>query len=284
MKKILLLLAAIPMLFGCSATRIAYDNFGPVSRFMLGRYVDLDSAQADALKPRIASFHRWHRASELPAYAAVLRSASQRAARGITAEDVQWGIASVRAHMRVFAARAAEEVAPVLVTLDAAQLAEIEHQFAENNAKYARDYLAADDTRRRRTQLKRAIERFSDFAGELSDEQEARIARFLLAHERHMLLRFEDRGRWQRDALALVRQHREPQELGRRLAETFTRPELRRSDEFAREDARWERDFAQLVVELDHSMSARQRASVVKRMRDYAEDAAVLSGKPGEAA
>lgn len=284
MKKTLLLLAATSMLVSCSATRIAYDNFGLVSRFMLGRYVDLDTAQAEALKARIAGFHQWHRTNELPVYAAVLHSASQRAAKGIAAEDVQWAIASLRAHMRSFAARAAEDAAPVLVTLDPVQLSALEHKFAEDNEKYAREYLAADDTKRRRAQLKRAIGRFSEFAGDLSDEQEARIARFLLSHERHVVLRLEDRQHWQRDALALLREHRDPRELGRRLAETFTRPELRRSEEFVREDRRWEQDFAQLVVELDRSMSARQRASVVKRLQDYADDAAVLAGKQREAA
>ena len=285
MKKFLLvLLAASPLLASCSATRVAYDNFGIVARFMGGRYLDLDSAQWDELKPRIAGFHRWHRVNELPLYAALLRSASQRAARGITAEDVEWGIANVRARMRRFAAKAAEDAAPVLSTLEPAQLAALDHRFAENNEKYAREYLAADDTRRRRAQLRRAIGRFSEFAGELTEEQQARIERFLLAHERHVVLRFEDRRHWQRDALALLRQQHPPRELGRRLAETFLRPELRRSEEFLREDRRWEEDFAQLVVELDRSMSARQRAHVVGRLRDYAEDAAVLSGRPRESA
>lgn len=283
-KALLLLLAGLPALIGCSATRIAYDNFGLMSRFMLGRYVDLDTAQAEALKPRIAGFHQWHRTNELPVYAAVMHSASQRAAQGITAEDVQWAIASVRAHLRSFAARASEEAAPVLVTLDPVQLAALEHKFAEDSEKYAREYLAVDDAKRRRAQLKRAIGRFSEFAGDLTHEQEERIEQFLLAHERHVVLRFEDRQRWQRDALALLREHREPRELGRRLAETFTRPELRRSEEFVREDKRWEQDFAQLVVELDRSMSARQRASVVKRLQDYAEDASVLAGRQREAA
>jgi hypothetical protein len=279
-----ILVAAALLLASCSATRIAYDNFGLMSRFMLGRYVDLDTPQADALKPRIAGFHQWHRANEMPVYAAVLHSASRRAAKGITAEDVEWSIANVRLRFRAFAARAAEEAAPVLVTLEPVQLAALEHKFAEDNEKYAREYLAADDAKRRRAQLKRAIGRFSEFAGDLTDEQEARVARFLLAHERHVVLRFEDRQHWQRDALALLREHREPHELGRRLAETFTRPELRRSEEFVREDKRWEQNFAQLVVDLDRSMSARQRASVVKRLQDYADDAAVLSGKRGEAA
>lgn len=280
----LALLAGTSILAGCSATRLAYDNFGIVARFMSGRYLDLGPAQWDDLKPRIASFHRWHRANELPAYEALLRSASQRAARGITAEDVRWAISNLRARMRRFAAKAAEDAAPVLATLEPAQLTALEHKFADDNEKYARKYLAADDARRGRAQLKRAIARFSDFAGELTPEQEARVERFVVSHERHVALRFEDRRHWQRDALALLSQHREPHELGQRLAETFTRPELRRSEEFLREDGRWEQDFAQLVVELDRSMTPVQRARVVKRLQDYAEDAAVLAGKPGEAA
>jgi hypothetical protein len=277
-------LALAFLLVGCSVTRVAYDNFGIFARVMGGRYLDLDSAQWEGLKPRIASFHQWHRANELPAYAALLQSASQRAAKGITAEDVEWGIANVRARIHRFAARAAEDAAPVLATLEPGQLAALEHKFAENNEKYAREYLTADSAKRRRAQLKRAIGYFSDFAGELTPEQEARVERFVASHERHVELRFEDRRHWQREALAILEKHYPPLELGRRLAETFTRPELRRSEEFLREDRRWEQDFAQLVVDLDRSMSARQRARVVRRLQSYAEDAAALAAKIGEAA
>ncbi len=64
----------------------------------------------------------------------------------------------------------------------------------------------------------------------------------------------------------------------------FTRPEARRSEEFLREDRRWDEDFAQLVVDLDRSLSPAQRARVVRRLSDYAEDCAVLAGKKTEAA
>lgn len=281
---LLALVAASPLLASCSLTRVGYDNADTVVRYWASHYLDLDSAQSDDLKRRVASFQQWHRANELPAYAALLGSASRRAAKSITSEDVEWGIANVRARMRRFAAKAAEDAAPVLASLEPAQLAALEHRFAENNEKYAREYLAADDARRRHAQLKRAIGRFEDFAGGLSPAQEAHIERFVVSHERHVVLRFEDRQHWQRDALAILGQHYPPQELGRRLAETFSRPELRRSEEFVREDRRWERDFAQLVVDLDRTMSDRQRARVVKRLQAYAEDAAALAAKTGEAA
>jgi hypothetical protein len=271
-------------LAACSTTRLAYDNADTVLRFMASSYLDLDAAQSDDLTPRIVRFLQWHRSSELPVYAALLRSASRRAAEGITAEDVAWGLANVRLRYRRLAAKAAEDAAPVLATLASAQLAALERKLAEDNEKFAKKFLSSDDKERRRAQLKRMLERFRDFAGELTPEQEARIERFALAHERHVALRFEDRQRWQRDLVAALKEERGPQELGRRLAEMFTRPEPRRSEEFVREDKGWDEDLGQLIVDLDRSLSPKQRAQVVRRLSDYAEDFAVLSGRRKEAA
>src|SRR6267154_760618 len=280
----LLLVIGAPVLASCSATRLAYDNADTVLRFMASSYLDLDAAQSDDLTPRIVRFHQWHRSSELPAYAALLRSAGERAAKGITAEDVAWGLANVRLRYRGFAARAAEDAAPVLATLAPAQLAALERKLAEDNAKFAKKFLSSDDKDRRPAQLKRMLERFRDFAGELTPEQEARIERSALDHERHVALRFEDRQRWQRDLVAALKEQRESQALGRSLAEMFTRPELRRSEEFVREDKRWDEDLGQLIVDLDRSLSPKQRADVVRRLFDYAEDFAVLAGRRKEAA
>jgi hypothetical protein len=279
----LLLAIGALVLASCSATRVAYDNADTMLRFMASSYLDLDAAQSDDLTPRIVRFHQWHRSNELPVYVALLRSASQRAAEGITAQDVAWGLANVRLRYRRFAAKAAEDAAPVLATLANAQLAALERKFAENNEKYTKEFLSSDDKERRRKQLKRMLERLRDFAGELTPDQEAYIGRFALAHERHVALRFEDRQRWQRDFVAALGRERKPEELGRRLAEMFERPELRRSEEFIREDTRWDEDLGLLIVDLDRSLSPKQRAHVVRRLSDYAEDFAVLAGRRKEA-
>jgi len=278
----ILLFAAACSLAACSLTRVAYNNADTVAHFMADSYLDLDDTQSKELSSHIARLHQWHRANELPVYAALLHSASQRAARGITAEDVAWGLANLRARYRILAAGAAVEAAPVLATLGAAQLAALEHKFAERNEEYARKYLPKDEEKRRRAQLDRAVKRFEDFIGGLTRGQEALVERFVRSHERHVVLRFEDRRRWQRDALALLGRHPEAREIGERLADTFKRPELRRSEEFLREDRRWDEDLARLIVDLDRTLSAKQRAHLVRRLEDYAEDFASLAGRKGE--
>ena len=276
-------LAVCALLASCSATRFAYDNADTALRFMASSYLELDATQAEDMRLRIVQFHQWHRANELPAYAALMRSASARAARGITAEDVAWGLANLRARYHSFAAKAAEDAAPVLATLAPDQIAALEHRFAENNQKYAKEFLAADGGKRRRAQVNRVLERLSDFAGDLTPDQETRIERFVLAHESHVALRFEDRRQLQRDVITALKQPRSAQELGASLAGMFNRPELRRSETFIREDKAWDEDLGQLIVDLDHTLSSKQRARVVRRLSDYADDFAALAGDKKEA-
>ncbi|HET7766478.1 MAG TPA: DUF6279 family lipoprotein [Burkholderiales bacterium] len=278
------LLAACALLGACSATRFAYDNADTLLRFMASSYFDLDSAQAEDMRLRIVRLHQWHRTSELPAYAALMRSASERAARGITAEDVAWGLENVRSRYRKLAAKAAEEAAPVLATLAPEQIAALESKFADNNAKFEREFLSADDQERRRAQARRMLARFRDLAGDLSADQEARIELFVLANEKHVALRYEDRLLLQRDLVAAIRTHRDPRELGASLAEIFGKPELRRTEAFIRDDKAWDASLAQLIVELDRSLSPAQRARVVRRLSDYASDFAALAGEEKGAA
>jgi hypothetical protein len=278
------LLAACALLAACSATRLAYDNADTALRFMASSYLDLDPEQTEEMRQRIVQFHEWHRANELPAYAALMRSASERAGRGITAEDVAWGLDNLRARYRRSAARAVEGAAPVLATLTPGQIAGLERKFAENNEKYEKDFLAADETKRRRAQAKRVLERIRDFAGDLTDDQEARIKRFALANEKHVALRFEDRRQLQRGLVDAIRTQHNAKELGASLAEIFNRPERRRSETFITEDRAWDEALGRLIVELDRSLSPKQRARVVRRLSDYASDFAALAGEKKEAA
>jgi hypothetical protein len=257
---------------------MAYNNADTALRFMASSYLELDPAQAEDMSERIARFHQWHRRSEVPAYADLMRSASERAARGITADDVAWGLDNVRSRYRKFAAKAAEDAAPVLATLNSEQISALERKFADNNGKFEKDFLQADDAKRRRAQTKRMLERFRDFTGDLSVDQEARIDLFVLTYENHVAVRYEDRRQWQRQFVAAIKTLHGSPALGPGLADLFNHPEKRRTEAFIREDRAWDGGLAQLIVELDGSLSPEQRAHVVRRLSEYASDFAALAG------
>ena len=274
---IVLLLAVA--LSACSAVRVSYNNADTVLRYMAWEYFDLDGAQYEDVKARLVRLHEWHRATELPLYAEIAREARRRAADSVNEKDVAWGLAALRTRYRFAAARAAEDAAPLLATLSPEQLIHLEKKIARRNEKFAGENLPEDERSRVRVQAKKMIERFEDFTGSLSDEQQMRIGRFIRNHQRFTRLRFEDRQRWQREALALIRSHRDPRELGPRLAVLFTQPESYRDQEFPRVAARWEADFAGLIVDLTRTFTPEQRARSLRRMDAYAEDFSILAGE-----
>lgn len=279
------MLAALALLAGCAGmTRLAYDNADTLLQSLAQEYFDFDAAQSRDLKARLQRFHEWHRVNELPLYAAFLSSADRRFARGITTDDVTWAFDTMRARYRFLAARAIEEGAPLLATLSPAQVAVLERKLGDNNEKYARNFILPDEPRRVRAQARRMLQSMRQWTGDVTREQQALIEDFARAHDRQTRLRFEDRVRWQNEALDLLRQRLPAKELAPRLAKLFTDPDARRSQEFRREDRRWQEDFGRLLVELNGTLSRIQRAHVAQRLESYASDFTALAARTGKEA
>ena len=269
--------ALAALLGGCTMVRIAYNNVEPLVRYTAHDYFDLDEAQSEQFRKRLPQFHDWHRRTELSLYADLLRTAVKRGANGISLEDLTWAAQELRARYRVIVTRAVEDAAPILVTLTPPQIVELEKRLDKANAKFAREFLSGDERRRHRAQLKRLLNRFSDWTGPLSDEQEQRIERFVKAHAPTTVMRFENRKRWQREAVALIGQHRSSPALVPRLTDIFTQPAAHRTPEFTAALARWEADLFDLVLDIDRTLSAVQRAHALARIERYAEDFEALS-------
>lgn len=270
-------LALLALLPGCAMMRIAYNNAEPLVRYTANDYVDLDERQNEQFRARLLQFHDWHRSTELPAYAELLRKAAQRGANGVSREDVAWAAQAMRARYAAVITKAIEDAAPILVTLSPAQIEELEKRLAKANDKFAREFLPADERKRHRAQLKRMLGRFSDWTGTLTDEQQARIERFVKAHAQTTMLRFDNRRIWQREAVSLIRQQRNPQALAPLLADIFTLPAAHRTPEYTGVLARWEAHLIDLILDIDRTLSAEQRAHALRRIERYAEDFEALS-------
>jgi hypothetical protein len=276
--------AALMLLSACSAVRLTYNNADTLARFRVSDYVDFTPAQAEQFKARFAVLHQWHRAQELPAYTQLLRNAGDRIAKGLSVDDVAWAIDNARDRYRKMAARAASDAAPLLATLTPEQLQQMEKRFAENNRKYARDYLEGDA---RRLQYKRAAQLedyFRDWIGPLNDRQIERLDRFAEGYGRMQAMRLDDRKRTQQEAMAILRAERDPLRLGSRLAALFAHPDEGRSAEYRSAVARYESEVASLIVDMDRLLTAGQRVRAQRRAISYAEDLAALSeGAPAAA-
>ena len=271
--------ALAALLGGCAMVRVTYDNAEPLVRYTARDYFDLNEKQNDQFRKRLLRFHDWHRANELPHYARLLRTAAQRGEKGITREDEAWAAAQMRARYRVLIVKTVDEASPILVMLSPAQIKELEKRLAKANEKFEREFLPAGEDKRSRAQAKRLLKRFKDWTGTLSDRQEERIERFVKAQMHTAQMRFENRRRWQREAVALLRQVRTPEELAARLADIFVQPANHRPPEYVRALAAWESDLTDLILDIERTLAPEQRAHFLRRMGRYAEDFEALSAE-----
>jgi hypothetical protein len=277
---IVLLAAALA---GCgSIARIAYNNGDLALRLMAYEYFDLQGEQQEILKAQLARFHEWHRREELPAYAGMFQSAADRVARGLAREDVLWAVAAVRARYRSTVAQAAEEGAPVIATFGPDNYAALERKLADNNQKFVKEFLAADQAKRDRARAKWLAERFEFFMGDLTDAQRALIARFVQSQPQLTEVRLDDRKRRQQEFVQLVKEHRSSPALAERLRSFFLNWEHDRGPEHARLAREWEDGLVRLALDVDRTLTADQRQRAVERFESLAEDCRVLArqGQP----
>jgi len=206
----LLLLAAAALyavvLTGCSAVRLGYGNADSLARWWIDQYVDLTPEQDALTRERLVRLHAWHRKTQLPDYANLLREARGLATGRLTGADgVGLTDATIR-RIRTLADQAIPDAADLLVTLTPAQIDRMSARLAEKTADFAKEIrLVEGEAGQRKARFKRLLERAEYWFGGFSDEQEAAIRRLVDAQPTGAQFWFDERLRRQRDWLDLVR-------------------------------------------------------------------------------
>jgi len=262
---------------GCSALRIAYENADTYVYYRATSYLDLDAKASQELDERIDEFFAWHRRNALPHYARIAEDAGKRVARGLTPEDIGWAYDALFAHARQSLRVAGERIAPMLDRLTPQQVAYMEKRFAEDNRRFAKEFLRGSEAERRKRRAKRIEERLEDWVGNLSPAQVQKIRQFSERMPLYDELRDRDRKRMQAELIRMIRS-REAQE---RLPDWIANWERGRDPEHLAASERFRREYGTLLVELDRTLTPDQRAHAVGNFRRYAEDFRTLARRSG---
>lgn len=265
----------LALLAGCSSMRLAYDNADTLLRWEAKSYLDIHGAQVDELDARIAAFLAWHRAARLPEYVKLSNEAAARVERGLSREDLVWGYDAAVGEAREALRHAVGDGANLLDRLSEAQIVHLESRFAEDNREFAREHLSGTPPQRRKERARRVVDRLEDWVGSLSDEQLERVALYsarapLLAESRDLEYR-----RSQAELTSMLRAH----EAGQRLAGWAVDWERGRNPAYQSMVLAEREEMFDLLLDIDRTLSAQQRARAVARFRDYAADFARLAAE-----
>lgn len=279
--RVLLLTLCLYVLAGCSMLRLGYGQLDTYASWTVDEYFDLDAAQKQEFKKRFDRLHQWHRQEQLPDYSAFLAAATARGEDGLSRQDVLWFIEGIRDRYRGIISRGADDAAALLATVTPAQLETLQRQWDRDNRRFAREHRLEEKTEeQRRAAAQRAVSRVQFWAGNLTDEQELKIA--VLAGEMPMnqRLRYRDRLRRQSEFMRLMAQRSDPG-FPAKLRHFLLNWEEGRSPEYQRLWVEWEQKQADYYVAVDRLLTPAQRAAVARRLQDVAGDFTYLAQRPG---
>jgi hypothetical protein len=173
------LLALATLVSGCAAMRLAYNQSPTIAYWWLTDYVDFDEGQTPRVREVLNSWLRWHRGTQLAGdYVGLLQKAQAqvRSTEPMSAAQVCRWYEDVWSRIDPMVDRALTMSVPLVKSLTAEQVANLEKVYEKKNDKFRDEYLQKDPEDRQEASLKRATKHAETLYGSLDDAQKKLLA------------------------------------------------------------------------------------------------------------
>ncbi|CAN5672206.1 hypothetical protein BH11PSE7_BH11PSE7_30320 [soil metagenome] len=200
-----MLMATTLALGGCAMVRVVYNQAPDALYWWMDGYFDFKEAQTLRLRTDLDAFHAWHRATELPAYVALLDKARNLAGAEVNSSQV----CGLFEEGRVRAIAAMERMEPTIVaiapTLTLEQIGHLEDKLDKRNRKWRAEWMEGPLHKRVAKRVKESVSRAENVYGNL-DEKQLAVIRNAVAQSRYdPQLAYRESLRREQDALATLR-------------------------------------------------------------------------------
>ena len=250
---------------------LAYSNATPMLSWMVDDYVGLGPGEEEWVDARIARAMAWHRARELPRYRAFLASVAERSSRPYTEAEVGEALGEVHAAYERVVEHVLPDVAEFLARLDERRLAHLEHRFAEENERIAKEAAGGALEKRHAQSARRFAAHLEEWVGTLSQAQRAIVYRREAARVPMAEERLADRRYRQSETLALART-KDRDRIAGGLRRILLQPDGWRKPEYAAKLRERDKATVRMIAELSATLSPAQRAHLQGRIRGYIRD------------
>lgn len=257
------------LLVACSRPALVYERLDWIAHWRLSDYVSLERAQRTLFDTRFRTLWDWHRAEELPRYAADLREMSRRLDE--TDPDIDFRTWQSRAelHWDRLVAQALPAGCELLSGLSDGQVRTLLARLDDDLQDARKRYLAAPPEKVRQRAERRLLRQMERWVGRLSPEQRAAAQQWNAQRPVDHAGWIDRRQDW-RDALAsLLAERREAAFCGR-AGRLWLRAEA--GDGLSRpldDGAQAWHDFLSGVLD---GLSAPQRQHLQRALNDLAEN------------
>ena len=170
-QRLFVALCACGMLAGCSTLQFAYNSAPELTYWWLDGFLDFNAEQKPQIRADIQSMFAWHRSQQLGLYITWLERAQSLAARNIQADEV----CAIYDEALDSLDSVAKEIEPravrLLLTIDAAQVEQLQKQYNKKNREWRKEWLAGTPEELLDNRTDKGVEQAEKFYGRLDSPQ-----------------------------------------------------------------------------------------------------------------
>lgn len=265
------------VLLGCSSLPFFYNRAPTLAYWWLDSYVDFDTAQTRSVQAAVNDWFRWHRRTQLPAYAALLGTLEREVRAPLTATRVcEWND-EVQGLISTSVAEAIPPLAKLAATITAEQQAHLARHYAEEAETLRDEQLSGTRAEQAQRQAEEMLEAAEDLYGRFDRQQRKKLIQALAASPFDAARWLAERDARHQDLLAaltalqllpVAERPAEAEAVLRRLADGYKESPRAAYREYQQAFTRFN---CALIADIHANTTAAQRDHAGRELRAWAE-------------
>jgi hypothetical protein len=272
---IILAMAVVLALAGCSAIKLGYRTLPDVAYWWLDSYADFTQAQAPQVRGELHRLQAWHR-QQLPALADLLLRLEQMAPGDISPQQACTVVQQVQDHMRLVADAAGPAAAAIAGTLNTEQLRHIERKFRSNDERFREKWVDVSPAEQHSKRYEQMLDRLESIYGSLDAPQRAVLRQGIAQSSYDPQRILLDRERRQQDLLQVLRKLSQggmkADEAPTQLHDWLDRSQHAPDPAYRAWQEGLVQEGCRVFSAVHHSTTPAQREHAIRRLRAYQRD------------
>ena len=263
------------LLFTACGPRWYYHQLDWMIPWYVDDYLALDSAQRSALENRLAHQLDWHCRTQLPGYAAFLKSVSrdfQPPDTTVTREQFVYYLQSLSQYWKDLMAQIGPDLADILITASDDQIDELFRNIEKDNLERRRTYVDPPEREILQNRTDRMVERLERWIGTLTDTQYDAVQQWSYSIGATTDQWLANRRRTQQAFRKLIATRTVDSAFKEKFTALLVSPEVVRTKAYQTQVDRNIELMLDLLTDIEKTLTDAQRSHLLAYLESLAED------------
>jgi hypothetical protein len=259
-------------LSACFSVKTMYNQADWLLPSYLDDYVSLNEQQNNLFRLKLEHSLEWHRRQQLPEYASFIEWLAAAAADGLDHAEIDTVYKELRQFGDILVEVLVPQMTQIIQAMDDHQLTELYENLEVNNQRFKAKHIDSSEIEQRERLAEKKLNFIERWAGSVNDDQKDLVLLWSRATVLMGKEYYQSRQNWQGKLKQILLRRDEKTFLEMGLLTLIKDRRKLRSEDFNTRYHANENLDKKLYLQLDRSLSSRQREYMVTRLKGIAND------------